>query len=352
MVVPPLHANSIGDITELKGYARIVRDAPYPAELNFDINSFDNVQTANGRVGITFVDDTQVRLTEHSKLIINEYIFNPDPAKSKMDLSFASGTIRFVSGSVNKLNKKNVTLQTPSADIAILGTDFTVTVNELGESLIILLPGLDGLASGEIIVSTAIGQVTLNKPYQATTATMYEQPPSSPITLDITLEFIDNMLIVNPPKEKITLEERQETRTKDYLDFTDLDVDFLNEDLLSLDEDFEFSELDIDYLDVNFLEDLLDVIDDLQFEEEDQLNQFVSSVPITGTALGQDIETQITTILQGDEIKIIRNVNQYVTLDLDADQAYSVIIIQDGVSKAITINNGGSSTIRITQGSG
>ena len=90
----------------------------------------------------------------------------------------------------------------------------------------------------------------------------------------------------------------------------------------------------------------------MQFEEEDQLNQFVSSVPITGTALGQDIETQITTILQGDEIKIIRNVNQYVTLDLDADQAYSVIIIQDGVSKAITINNGGSSTIRITQGSG
>jgi hypothetical protein len=267
-------------------------------------------------------------------------------------LSFASGTIRFVSGSVNKLNKKNVTLQTPSADIAILGTDFTVTVNELGESLIILLPGLDGLASGEIIVSTAIGQVTLNKPYQATTATMYEQPPSSPITLDITLEFIDNMLIVNPPKEKITLEERQESRTKDYLDFTDLDIDFLNEDLLSLDEDFEFSELDIDYLDVNFLEDLLDIIDDLQFEEEDQLNQFVSSVPITGTALGQDIETQITTILQGDEIKIIRNVNQYVTLDLDADQAYSVIIIQDGVSKAITINNGGSSTIRITQGSG
>tara|TARA_R100000406_G_scaffold88996_1_gene74735 strand:- start:869 stop:1963 length:1095 start_codon:yes stop_codon:yes gene_type:complete len=348
----PLHANTIGDITELKGNGRIVRDEPFAAVLDFDINSYDNVQTANGRIGITFLDDSQVRLTEHSKLIIDEYIFNPNPDKSKMSLTFASGTIRFVSGSVNKLNKKNVTLSTPTADIAILGTDFTVTVNELGESLIILLPDANGLSSGEIIVSTAAGQVTLNKPYQATTASMYEQPPTEPIELDIDLQFIDNMLIINPPKEKVVVEERQVARRDDYLDFTDLDIDFLNEDLLALEEDFDYSELDIDYLSVEFLEDLLDVIDDLDIKEEDELNQFVSAVPITGTSLGQDLETQIVTILQGDEIKIIRNVNQYVTLELNADQGYSVLIIQDGVSKSITINNSSSSTIRISQGSG
>ena len=78
------------------------------ALLDFDINSYDNVQTANGRIGITFLDDSQVRLTEHSKLIIDEYIFNPNPDKSKMSLTFASGTIRFVSGSVNKLNKNHI----------------------------------------------------------------------------------------------------------------------------------------------------------------------------------------------------------------------------------------------------
>ena len=50
MVVQPLHAEPIGDITELKGFGQIVRDAPYPAVLDFDINSYDDVQTRKGRI--------------------------------------------------------------------------------------------------------------------------------------------------------------------------------------------------------------------------------------------------------------------------------------------------------------
>ena len=39
--------------------------------------------------------------------------------------------------------------------------------------LIILLPKDDGTPSGEILVATAIGEVLLNKPYQATTVSMF-----------------------------------------------------------------------------------------------------------------------------------------------------------------------------------
>ena len=46
MVAPPLHADAIGDITELKGYGRVVRDETFAAELDFDINSLDNVETS------------------------------------------------------------------------------------------------------------------------------------------------------------------------------------------------------------------------------------------------------------------------------------------------------------------
>ena len=135
MVVHPLHADSIGDISELKGFGQIVRDQPYPAILDFNIESYDNVQTRAGRIAITFLDNTQVRLTEHSNLVIDEYIYTPD--NSSMSLKFASGTIRYISGA---LNKKKVKLTTDSAEIAILGTDFTVTTTEFGSSLIILLP--------------------------------------------------------------------------------------------------------------------------------------------------------------------------------------------------------------------
>ena len=99
---------SIGSVTELKGTGRVVRDIPYDAALSFGIESFDNVQTSNGRIGITFLDESQVRLTEHSELIIDEFIYDPDPSKSKMSLQFASGTARFITGKLATINKENI----------------------------------------------------------------------------------------------------------------------------------------------------------------------------------------------------------------------------------------------------
>tara|TARA_R100001015_G_C4633518_1_gene198588 strand:- start:1256 stop:2305 length:1050 start_codon:yes stop_codon:yes gene_type:complete len=346
IVVLPLHADTIGDITELKGYGQILRDEPYAATLDFNINSYDDVRTRAGRIGITFLDNSTVKLTEHSKLIIDEYIYDPNPDKSKMALQFASGTIRFTSGA---FNKKNVELSTPTANIAVLGTDFTCTVDETGRSLIILLPDEYGDASGEIIVSTATGQVTLNKPYQATTTSVYEANPSKPVTLDITLDMIDNMLIVSPPKEEISNEQTQASQKADYLDFNDLDVDLLNEDFLDTEEDLDFTELDIDYLDVNFLEDLLDVLDDLDEQEEEDQLVAVDGTNIVGTRIGQDGETQITTILQGDQIKFIRSVNQNAQVVVNSDGSYTLILIQDGVSNTVKINGGTSSSITIIQ---
>lgn len=346
MVLQPLHADSIGDITELKGYGQIVRDEPYPAVLDFNINSYDDVQTRAGRIAITFLDNSTVKLTEHSNLTIDEYIYDPDPSKSKMALQFASGTIRFVSGN---LNKESINLATPTANIAVRGTDFTCTVTETGSSLIILLPNEFGDASGEIVVSTALGEVVLNQPYQATTTTVFEQAPSKPVTLDITLDMIDNMLIVAPPKEEVTTETTNNTEQTDLLDYNDLDIDLLKEDLLA-EEDLEFNELDIDYLDVNFLQDLLDVLTDLdQNTEEDQLANVIDGVDVVGTKIGQDPDTQIITILEGDKLKIIRKVNQGLELLLNSDNSYRLVLSQDGITNTVKVNNGSSTNIEINQ---
>ena len=348
-VVLPLHADSIGDITELKGYGQVVRDAPYPAVLDFAINSYDDVQTRAGRIGITFLDNSTVKLTEHSSLVIDEYIYDANPSNSKMALQFASGTIRFISGN---LNKNNISLKTPTADIAVRGTDFTCTVDETGKSLIILLPNEFGDPSGEIVVSTAMGQVILNQPYQATTTRVYEKSPSKPVTLDIDLQFIDNMLIISPPKEETLPGEETVNNAQDYLDFTDLDVDFLEEDLLEEDPDFEFTELDIDYLNVNFLEDLLDILDLLEEEQESGLLNSVAGVDIQGTQIGQDLETNITTLIDGSTIKLIRKVTQNAELALDSDQSYTVVFNQDGITRTVKVNGGTESVITVIQGTG
>ena len=348
MTVVQAQAANIGNITELNGAGRVVRDDTYQASLDFNIESYDNVQTSNGRLGITFLDDSQVRLTEHSELIIDEFIYDPDPSKSKMALQFASGTARFITGKLATIDKENILIQTPSATIGIRGTDFTVTVDELGRSLVILLPDDDGLPSGEIVVATAMGQVTLNKPYQATTVSMYETEPTKPVILDLTLELIDNMLIVNAPQ---TVKENDEgpdggsnanILDVDFLEFDDLEVDYLAEDEL------EFTELDINYLDVNFLEDLLDIIEDVN--ELDQTESLLKTdIDLKGTEVGYDSETQINTFITDNIITFYKTLEDTIRLDLDKQNAYTVILIQNGKSTQIIVNGGGDSTIKITQ---
>lgn len=342
-------AVDIGDISELNGSAQIVRDKPYDANLKFAIQSNDEAITSNGRMAIKFLDDSTVKLTEHSQLLIDEYIYDPDPSKSKMALTFGLGTARFITGNLNRIDKQNIKLKTPTANIAIRGTDFTATVDELGRSLIILLPDALGLSSGEIEVVTAMGTVLLNKPFQATTVNVFESKPSKPVILDLTLDIIDNMLIVTPPKKQITItEEVSQNAQQNILDFNDLDIDYLDEDFLGQDE-LEFTELDINYLDTNYLEDLLNVLDALAISKQEDVLAVTGGIDIQGTKIGQDTETQITTLIAGNIISVRRDVNNSARFDLNGDDSYTLIIIQDGVSNVVKINGGGDSIITITQ---
>ena len=342
-------AVDIGDISELNGSAQIIRDKPYNANLKFAIQSNDEAITSNGRMAIKFLDDSTVKLTEHSQLLIDEYIYDPDPSKSKMALTFGLGTARFITGNLNRIDKQNIKLKTPTANIAIRGTDFTATVDELGRSLIILLPDALGLSSGEIEVVTAMGTVLLNNPFQATTVNVFESKPSEPVILDLTLDIIDNMLIVTPPKKELSFtEEVAQDAQQNILDFNDLDIDYLDEDFFGQDE-LEFTELDINYLDTNYLEDLLNVLDALAVSKQEDVLAVVGGVDIQGTKIGQDTETQITTLIAGNVVSLRRNVNNTARLDLNGDNAYTLIIIQDGVSNVIKINGGSDSVITITQ---
>ena len=56
-----------------------------------------------------------------------------------------------------------------------------------------------------------MGTVVLNKPYEATTVSVFESAPTKPVILDLTLDIIDNMLIVNPPKEEQEVIDEEET---------------------------------------------------------------------------------------------------------------------------------------------
>jgi hypothetical protein len=243
-------------------------------------------------------------------------------------------------------------VRTNSAVVGIRGTDFSVTVNpDTSESLFILLPNQDGAPSGEISVTTNMGTVILNKAFEATTTTTLESTPTEPVILDLSLDFIDNMLIVTPPKKSKTYNEEQTSSEliDPILDFNELDIDYLSEESLG-EESLEFTELDYDALNVNFLEDLLDIISELdKLDDDDRLSREATSTQIKGTLIGQDTKTQITTIVDGENISLRRTVGSSAAINIDSSNSYTVVFEQNGVVNEVKVNGGSASTITIKQ---
>ena len=302
------------------------------------------------RINFSFLDSSVIRLTEHSKIIIDEYIFDPNPSKSKMALKMASGTARFITGALGKIDKENISIETPSASIFIRGTDFTTTVDELGRSLIILLPNPDGTTSGSISVETIAGTEVLNQPFQATMVSVAERPPTQPVVLaNLSLNFIDNLLIVSPPEEVERAVEDQSTSSSNVLDADFLEENDLDDDSgLSEDElQDEITRLDIDLLAVDFLQDLLEIIEDLGKKEQDASE--IDGVRIEGIIAGFDQDAQVYTFVEGEILTLVRQVENTIDLELDKSGGYNIQILSAGKQINITTNGGGENEIIINQ---
>jgi len=350
-------SNEIGEISELRGNGEITRansTDSFIAEIDSDIFSYDDVRTGKGRLAIQFLDDSVVKLTEHSKLIIDEYIFDPDPSKSKMALNMASGTARFISGAFGKIDKENITINTPTATIGIRGTDFTTTVDELGRSLVILLPDANGNSSGEITVTTASGVEVLNEPFQATMVSAWEQPPTEAVTLgNMTLGLIDNMLIVQRPEEVERAVEEQEAGVsltadldKDFFeDAPDLNCDALVEECDE--EEKEVTRLDIDLLSVEFLVDLLALVETTR-KKKGQATQ-LNGVELEGIIAGFDPVYQTYTFVEEGLIYFVHEGQNSYDIGIDINAGTYLYINNAGVILEVEINGAGDNVIIINQ---
>ena len=310
---------AIGNVVKHKGNASVER-AGEKSELKkgSDIEFKDNVRTGKGGVGITFVDDTNVAVSSHSSLVIDEFIYDPNSKTgSKLVMNIALGTVRYASGNIAKLSNQNVDIRTPTARIGVLGTAFSMTVDEVGKSLIILLPNKDGTV-GKISVETGAGQVIMNQAFQSTMVGTGESRPSKPVILDLTLDQINNLLIIKPPKKKIIKMLKDSKKGKnlldiDFLEFVELDKNELEEDL------FGFNELDINDLNVELLGNILDQL-------------ALLSNHIDGRTAGFNKVTQVNTLIDGNTTRIIRRLgNSTVELDLINDYGYTINMAQEGI---------------------
>jgi hypothetical protein len=201
---------NIGSVTESTGVAVIKRGKEsITIAKGTVVETNDKIETKNGKVKIVFKDETTVTVTESSSLVIDDFVYDPKSGTGKLGLKATAGAVRYVSGAIAK-DPKNVKINTPTASIAVRGTDFVMAVSETGSSMIMLMPtceieqniNLKGLTcgSGAIDVETPAGIVKMNRPYQATIVETIGQAPLPPITVSLNGMPVGTNLLINPPK--------------------------------------------------------------------------------------------------------------------------------------------------------
>ncbi len=339
---------AVGSVTEQTGNAAQIQRNKAKLDVNkgTGVEMNDVVTTANTKLGLTFQDNTKVKLTEQSRLLIDDFVYDPKKKDAgKLGMKVAIGTVRYASGQVAKNNPQAVALKTPTATIAVRGTDFTMTVDEVGKSLVILLPSCPDnykkeseCIVGEIEVSTDVGSVIMNQAFQATVAASRNQPPTPPKILDLNESQINNLLIVAPPKEiKDNVRKIVEDVGRNYLDQDLLEYKELTKNQLETDS-LKFSELDINALDVEYLDNMLD---------------------LAGKNLGQDhLETPdgvlpniknyawIPKVYNDESIFIYSERPPHIArITVERSMSGMINLNQDGVEANIIVNNGGGGVV-------
>ena len=345
---------SIGSVDEIKGKGSITRTDGVKIEIeqSLEVFSYDEVTTGKGRTAINFVDDTRVEITEHSKLIIDEFVYDPANNEGGFTLTAALGTVRYASGQIAKDNRENIKIQTPTATIGVRGTDFAMIVDELGGSTIILLPSCNSNGNcvvGEISVDSDVGQVILNQAFQATRVDVPESSPVNPLLLDFDESFLSNLLIVSPPREFDDLEDEESVKTMaDVLGLDFLEIDVLDKDLLAEDQEQWQTELDIDFLAGDFLGDVLEQLNKiLQAEFLSELGDvFVKREQKVGQLPGG-----VILLDQGSNWFFRREgSSSVVQLRLSKQYDYVIDLKQDDfVTRDFLIGDGGGNSINISQ---
>jgi hypothetical protein len=183
----------------------------------------------------------------------------------------------------------------------------------------------------EIDVTSDAGQVILNQAFQATVVETVASNPMKPVILDLDENLINNLLIISKPKE-IAEQQSKEDYIKvadaleiDFLEFDDLEIDYLEEET----ENWATG-LDIDFLEQNFLVDVLAQINKelakamrSEFTKQEEAS-------IDGIKLGKDPETGIIILDEDpDWVYAREGASTYFELRLDKEYGYIISFTQE-----------------------
>jgi len=347
---------NVGEITAATGPGTIKRENDrFDGAVGTGLEMQDTITTQNGAWQLQFIDDTRVDITEHSRMVIDEFVYDPSTGSGSLSMKATLGAVRYASGQIAHNNRRAVNIATPSATIGVRGTDFFMIVDEIGGSMITLLPSCDTSGAcvvGEISVESDAGQVIMNQAFQTTVVPSRMVAPAPPVILELPENQLRAMLIVRnkqPYNEEL---ERQYPVTNlldiDFLKFDELDRDPLVEGIKNiwvtdLDNTKYLNSAFFDAMERAMKEILAQWLDELGIQNEEMFaTRFLGLDPETNIFYDENPPNNIVQRREGDD--------HFFRLTLHQDYGYSINMIQEGFSAyGYRVGVGGGNAIDIQQ---
>ena len=85
---------------------------------------------ADGKVGINFTDGTSFNLSNNARMVLNEFVYDPNSTSNSTLFNLTKGTFTFVAGKVAKTG--DMKIDTPVATMGIRGTTPRVEISDDG----------------------------------------------------------------------------------------------------------------------------------------------------------------------------------------------------------------------------
>lgn len=150
------------------------------------ILSGDVLQTGSeASLGVVFADKTTLSLGEDGRLVVDDFVYDPQANIGGMNVNIVQGVFTFVSGEIAKLGPDAMTVYTPVATVGIRGTKVAGRAAAEGEAnTISLLPNDDGTV-GVIAVGNQSGAAPqiLTSAGATTTVSSQFQAPAPQVVL-------------------------------------------------------------------------------------------------------------------------------------------------------------------------
>jgi len=161
--LPSSAAPRAGVAAAVRGDVKLAREGAVgrAVETGAPIFIGDEIQTgADSGLQILLLDETVFTLGPNSKMLIDNFVFDPESSEGELNAELVRGAFRFISGRIAKNDPDKMKVKLPSGTIGIRGTMVDTQVDPaLGRALVMLAgPGVGnpaGLKAGHIRVGNA-----------------------------------------------------------------------------------------------------------------------------------------------------------------------------------------------------